>query len=168
MSHNHHQSSTPQHRSRRFISRHLTLLLALLILGATIVLSSALAGARSESRISATGAGQKEGAATVTYTTSDTVALTNCNIFYGIASSRCDYAISISTLHFAAGETSKTISIPIVDDSYAEGPENFTITLSKATGETLGVITTATITISDNETVRGANPLSSNTFFVRQ
>jgi hypothetical protein len=112
--------------------------------------------------------GNAGGAATVTYATSDTAALTNCNVFNGIASSRCDYATSVGTLRFAAGETSKTISIPIVDDAYAEGPENFSITLSNATGENLGAVSTATITITDNESVTGLNPLSSNAFFVNQ
>ena len=37
-------------------------------------------------------------------------------------------------MRFAPGETSKTISIPIIDDSYAEGTESFTVTLSNATG----------------------------------
>jgi CSLREA domain-containing protein len=112
--------------------------------------------------------GGAPGVATVTYATSDTAGLQNCDVFNGIASSRCDYPTSVGILRFASGETSKTISIPIVDDSYAEGPENFSITLSNPVGENLGTVSTATITITDNETVTGANPLSSNFFFVRQ
>ena len=61
---------------------------------------------------------------------SDSAGLTNCNVFNGIASSRCDYASSVGTVSFAAGETSKSFSIPLVDDSFAEGSENFIITLS--------------------------------------
>lgn len=67
-----------------------------------------------------------------------------------------------------AGETSKTISIPIVDDSYAEGNESFTITLSNATGASLGSAATATVTINDNETTNGPNPIDGTAFFVRQ
>jgi hypothetical protein len=107
-------------------------------------------------------------AASVDYTTSDTAGLQDCNVFNGIASSRCDYATTIGTLHFVPGETFKTISIPIVDDSYAEGSETFKITLSNAVGENLGVVSTATITIVDNDAVTGTNPLNDQLFFIRQ
>ncbi|MBA2733878.1 MAG: hypothetical protein H0U54_13480 [Acidobacteria bacterium] len=108
------------------------------------------------------------GAASVNYTTSDTAALTDCNVFNGIGSSRCDYATTVGTLRFAAGEMSKVIYIPLVDDSYAEGSEGFTITLSNAVGESLGTVTSAPITIQDNETVTGTNPLNNVSFFVRE
>ena len=107
-------------------------------------------------------------AASVNYTTSDTAGLTDCNVFNGIASSRCDYATTVGTLQFAAGEASKTIFIPIVDDSYAEGPETFSITLSNGVGESLGAVTTATITIVDNDNTTGTNPLLNINFFIRQ
>ncbi|MEK6282886.1 MAG: SBBP repeat-containing protein [Acidobacteriota bacterium] len=107
-------------------------------------------------------------AATVDYVTNDNAGLNECNLFNGVASSRCDYAISIGTLRFAAGEASKTIFIPIVDDSYAEGNEAFNITLSNPTGTTLSSPTTATITIQDNETTNGANPIDGVDFFIRQ
>src|ERR1043166_1348876 len=108
-------------------------------------------------------------ASTVDYATSDTAGASNCNVVNGIASSRCDYLTSLGTLHFAAGETSKTISIPLVDDVYAEGDETFTITLSNATNSSLGTPANATLTIHDNETVNGsANPIDQAGFFVRQ
>ena len=69
---------------------------------------------------------------------------------------------------FAIGETSKTISIPITDDVYSEGPETFTITLSNPTGATLGSPATATITINDNDAGNGTNPIDTASFFVRQ
>ncbi len=105
---------------------------------------------------------------TVNYATSDTAGLTNCSVVNGVASARCDYATAVGRLSFAAGETSKTISIPIVDDAYAEGNESFTITLSNAIGSSLGTPATATITINDNETVNGPNPIDQTPFFVRQ
>jgi hypothetical protein len=72
-------------------------------------------------------------------------------------------------LHFAAGEVSRTISIPLIDDVYAEGSETFTITLSNAIGATLVSPVTATLTIQDNETVNGtSNPIDQASFFVRQ
>jgi len=67
-----------------------------------------------------------------------------------------------------AGETSKTIVIPIVDDVYAEGPETFQITLSNPSGASLGSPATATLTINDNEATNGVNPIDTPSFFVRQ
>ena len=63
----------------------------------------------------------------------------------------------------------RCISIPIVDDVYAEGNESFTITLSNAIGATLGTPATATLTIADNDTANGTtNPIDGAGFFVRQ
>jgi Calx-beta domain len=112
--------------------------------------------------------GDTSAAASVDWATSDTAGANNCNMVNGVASSRCDYETTIGTLRFAAGETSKTISISIVDDSYAEGSENFTINLSNPTGTGLGSPNSATITINDNETVNGTNPIDQAGFFVRQ
>jgi len=75
----------------------------------------------------------------------------------------------VGTLNFAAGETSKTISIPIMDDVFAEGAETFTIALSNPAGTALGSPATASLTISDNESVNGTtNPIDGTSFFVRQ
>jgi hypothetical protein len=71
-------------------------------------------------------------------------------------------------LRFAAGETSKIIFIPLVDDGYAEGDESFTITLSNPTGAVVGSIGSATITILGNDVGGAANPIATNAFFVRQ
>ena len=112
--------------------------------------------------------GDVSGTAAVDYATSDTAGLNNCNTVNGVASSRCDYPTVVGTLHFAAGENAKSISIPVVDDSYAEGNENFTITLSNSSGAPLGSPTSATVTINDNETSNGPNPVDGTPFFVRQ
>ena len=112
--------------------------------------------------------GDTSGGATVNYTTSDTAGANDCNVLNtGNASSRCDYETTAGTLRFASGETSKSILISIVDDAYAEGSENFTVTLSNASGATLGSPSTATVTINDNETTTGANPINVASFFVR-
>jgi hypothetical protein len=59
-----------------------------------------------------------------------------------------DYTTTSGTLSFAAWETSKTISVPIVNDAAAEGPESFTLTLSDPTGgASVGTPGTATISI---------------------
>jgi len=112
--------------------------------------------------------GDTSAVSTIYYETSDTAGANNCNVVSGNASSRCDYLATIGTLHFLAGETSKTISIPIVDDAYAEGAETFTITLSRPTGGILGSPASATVTITDNETANGTNPNDQAEKFVRQ
>jgi hypothetical protein len=85
----------------------------------------------------------------------------------GIASSRCDYETSIGSIKFAAGETSKTVSIFIVDDAYLEGTENLTVTLSNPSGATLGGQASATVAITDNEIANGVNSIDTAGFFVR-
>ena len=112
--------------------------------------------------------GATDSAATVDYATSDTAGLNDCSTVNGVASARCDYTRLVGTVRFAAGESSKTVSIPIVDDSYAEGNDSFTIALSNATGATLSTPNSATITINDNETSNGPNPVDGTPFFVRQ
>ncbi|HJT26869.1 MAG TPA: M12 family metallo-peptidase [Pyrinomonadaceae bacterium] len=113
--------------------------------------------------------GDTSGAATVNYATSDAAGLTNCTIANGVGSERCDYATAVGTLRFEAGESSKTITIPIVDDVLAEGNENFTVTLSGATGTPLGSPQVATITITDDDgTTAASNPIDDIPFFVTQ
>lgn len=111
--------------------------------------------------------GFSSGTATVNYATSDS-ATGNCNNKVGLASSRCDYEVSFGTLQFAAGETSKTISIPIIADSYAEGNETFSISLSNPTNASLAAPAAATITIVDGSAVDGPNPIDQSYFFVGQ
>ena len=104
--------------------------------------------------------GNTSAPATVNYATSDTAA-TNCNVpNTGNASSLCDYESTAGSLNFAAGETSKTISIPLVNDSYAEGNESFTITLTNATGSgsVLGSPAKTTVTITDNDYLNACKP----------
>jgi hypothetical protein len=109
------------------------------------------------------------GAATVDYATSDPAGLTPCSTFNGVASSRCDYATTIGTLQFAPGETTKNIFIPLVDDAWAEGAETFTLTLSNASGANLGATTTASVSVSDNESATSpTNPVDQSSFFIRQ
>src|SRR6266404_1748868 len=86
----------------------------------------------------------------------------------GIAAPRCDYENTQGTMNFAAGETSKSFSVAIVDDSYAEGTETFTIGLNSPSGATLGAQSTATVTIIDNDVGNGPNPIDNTNFFVRQ
>ena len=108
--------------------------------------------------------------ASVNYATSDISGANNCNVIGTAASARCDYIATSGTLNFAANETSKNILVPIVDDSYKENAETFTVTLSGASGSnvSLGSPSTITITITDSDPPNGANQIDTSSFFVRQ
>jgi subtilisin family serine protease len=107
--------------------------------------------------------------ASVNYKTWDTSGLVACDAKTGNASERCDYATSVGTLRWAAGETgAKTISVPVVADKLIEGNETFNVTLTGATGATLGTRAAATITIIDDAATPAQNPIDSVEFFVRQ
>ena len=112
--------------------------------------------------LTVTRAGDISGAATIDYASAD-----------GSASERSDYLAAVGTLHFAAGEASKTITVFIVDDRFAEAAETFTVNLSNPVGCTLGSPATFTVTIdSSNDPVDGPNPVKDasfdSDFFVRQ
>ncbi len=70
----------------------------------------------------------------------------------GSASSGSDFQSTNGTLNWANGDgTNKTITVPILNDSAEESNENFTVTLSNATGASLGTPSTATVTITAND-----------------
>jgi hypothetical protein len=113
--------------------------------------------------------GDISGPAAVSYATSDFAGLTNCNVANGISSSRCDYATTVGTLRFAAGESTQTIYIPLVDDVFVEGGETFTLTLREAVGASLSQANTASISITDNDAATTVNnPSDQAAFFIRQ
>jgi hypothetical protein len=86
----------------------------------------------------------------------------------GAAYARCDYATTVETLHFAAGETQKQIAVPLIDDAHVEGNETAQLKLVNPSGATLGIQSTASLTIRDNDTVVAVpNPADQNAFFVR-
>jgi len=126
----------------------------------------------SPSVVTVTRSGNTTGIAQVRYETSDTAGAASCNVVGAAASSRCDYQTAVGTLTFAPGESSKTVQIFFVDDSYAESTESFSITLSNVVGSgtSLGTAATASVGIIDNDAVTGANPIDNPNavFFVRQ
>jgi Calx-beta domain len=63
---------------------------------------------------------------TVSFATSD-----------GSATSPADYAGASGTLVFLAGETSKSVALPLVNDDLVEGEETLTLALSRAVNATL-------------------------------
>jgi hypothetical protein len=113
--------------------------------------------------------GDTSGSPSVDYATSDAGAAPSCVTVNGKASSRCDFTASQGSLQFAAGETSKTFTVLISQDSLVEGPEILSLTLSNVSGDAvLGSPATATLTIIDDATEPATNPIDDSTNFVRQ
>lgn len=85
-----------------------------------------------------TRSGGSSGAATLTY------AVTN------ITASANDYSVPTNTIAFADGETSKTISIPIVSDTQFEGDETFQVSLVSTTAGSIGTANAIGTIINDD------------------
>ena len=112
-------------------------------------------------RLTVSRGGDVSGPAQVGYLTTDAT-----------ASDRTDYTAALGTLRFAPGEASKTITVLITDDAFAEGAETFTVRLVDASGTTLGTRPTATVTLNDNDNASRPSPVGDaafdTQFFVRQ
>lgn len=120
-------------------------------------------------QITVTRSGDTSSSIAVDYTTIDSTAGVRCDVVTGAASERCDYSTATGTLSFAPGETAKTFTIIIIDDGYVDGSETVSLRLSKPTANAnLGGQSAATLTITDNDAAATANPLDTNSFFVRQ
>src|SRR5262249_47424866 len=52
----------------------------------------------------------------------------------GTATAGSDYTAASGTLTFANGQTTQTVTVPILDDTLFEGAETFNITLTSPTG----------------------------------
>ncbi len=81
-----------------------------------------------------------------------------------------DYSNAAINLSFASGETSKVITVPILDDAIAESDETVNLTLTNPTGgANIGSQSSATLTILDNDSTTvtiaatDANAAESNT-----
>ena len=88
------------------------------------------------------------GTVTVDYATRDQV---------GGATAGDDYTATSGTLTFTAGQTSKTITVPITDDDIYENYEAFFVDLSNPTGATLPVHPTVAVGIDSEEVVPTAS-----------
>ncbi len=70
----------------------------------------------------------------------------------GTATAGAEYTATSGTVTFGPGETSKSLSIPILDNSMLQGNKTFTVTLSAPTGgASLGHVKSATVSIADDE-----------------
>ncbi|HKO97440.1 MAG TPA: Calx-beta domain-containing protein, partial [Pyrinomonadaceae bacterium] len=97
---------------------------------------------------------ENAGTATITITRSGTTT-TPASVTYatanGTATSGQDYNARTELINFAAGETSKTFTVTLLDDSLAEGNETINLALISPTGATIGSPASAVLTIIDNE-----------------
>ena len=107
---------------------------------------------------------------TVDYATNDTGASNICSTLNsGLAAARCDFGLILGTLRFAATETRKTFVIPITQDSFTEGPETFTVSLSNVNGNGASLVTPSSATVTINDSAAPAQNASDETdAFVRQ
>lgn len=93
---------------------------------------------------------------TVVFTVTKTgSASTNLSVNYatanGTAIASSDYTATSGTLTFLPSETSKTISVPTINDSVVESTETFFLNLSNATGGATISDAQAIGTINDND-----------------
>ena len=85
----------------------------------------------------------RHAAVTVDYATSD-----------GTAVAGADYTAASGRLTFAAGETSKTVEVTVLDDGHDEGSETLTLTLSNQAPDTVRLAdATATGTITNSDAI---------------
>ena len=65
-----------------------------------------------------------------------------------------DFSLTTSTVMFVSGDTGATvrcIDINLVQDQILEGDETFTVSISNFGGAGTGAITSATVTINDDD-----------------
>lgn len=85
--------------------------------------------------------GSRAGAASVNYSTSN-----------GSATAGSDFSASSGTLNWADWDgSSRTITIPVIDDTVGEASETFSVNLSGSVGTVLGIPTSLAVTITDND-----------------
>ena len=90
--------------------------------------------------VAVTRTGNTANAATINYATSN-----------GTADSATDYTSTSGSLQFAAGETVKYFTVPIIDDGLVERTENINVALSSPSGVPLGSPFASSITIIDDD-----------------
>nr|CBA31110.1 hypothetical protein Csp_C26910 [Curvibacter putative symbiont of Hydra magnipapillata] len=101
-----------------------------------------------------------EAAGTITFTVTKTgstnlassVAFTTVD---GSAAAGSDYTATAGTLTFAANETSKTITVPITNDTVFEGAETFSLQISTPTNATIGDNSQVATIVDDGRTLPG-------------
>ncbi|HEX8709508.1 MAG TPA: Calx-beta domain-containing protein [Pyrinomonadaceae bacterium] len=109
-----------------------------------------------QAHLTVTRTGDASGAAEVAYSTSNTAGSKNCP-----AASPCGYAPVSGTLVFEPGETSKILTVKLVDDGHAGTSEIFNVSLNAVSGASFGANTTSSVRVVDQELELKASQLSS-------
>jgi glucose/arabinose dehydrogenase len=88
----------------------------------------------------------------------------------GTATERGDYTTTVGTLHFAAGETTRSVAVLVTNDVRDEPNETVNLTLQNLRGKaSLGALSSAQLTILDDDPPGvTSNPIDNSTFFVNQ
>jgi len=102
--------------------------------------SYSVAEAAGSAEITIVRGGSAAGAVSVHFATAD-----------GTAKAGSDYTAVSADIPFAPGDRSKTIQIPIANDSISEGDETVVLTLSSPSAGVLGYLSSATLTIVDDD-----------------
>jgi hypothetical protein len=92
------------------------------------------------------------GVFTITRTGSTTSALAVSYTVGGTATSGSDYTALGTSVTIPAGAASATVTVTPIDDTVSEGSETVTLTLASNSAYTIGSPSTATVTITDNDT----------------
>lgn len=107
--------------------------------------------------VTATRRGDPNEVITVLYSTSD-----------GTATANSDYTPVSGTVTFGAGEVQKTITVPITNDTSLEDAETFSVVLSNPAMAALGTPSSATVTISDDDSQASSIRFESATYTVSE
>ena len=114
-------------------------------------------------------AGPTSGQFTVTQTKTSSVDTVISYTVGGSATAGSDYTVLSGTVTIPAGSTTATISVPVIDDTLVEGPENVTVTLTAVTAGNVGVVldpapanVTASLLIIDNDSATVSVATNSN------
>ncbi|MBC3809128.1 retention module-containing protein, partial [Undibacterium seohonense] len=97
-----------------------------------------------------------EAAGTITYTISlSAQSVAPVSVNYGTANGTAlagsDYALTAGSVTFAPGETTKVITVTIINDTAFEGNENFLVNLSTPTNAILGTASVSTVIVDNDQ-----------------
>lgn len=106
--------------------------------------------------LTVTRSGNSASSASVAYGTSN-----------GTAKEGRNYVAAFGAVNFAAGETSKTFTVLIIDNAFVDGARTVSLALSNPTGAVLSTPATASLTINENDISVGANPIDQARPFVQ-
>jgi hypothetical protein len=85
----------------------------------------------------------------------------------GTAKEGRNYVAAIGAVSFAGTETSKTFPVLVIDNAFVDGARTVNLALTSPSGATLGAPGTAVLTINDNDSGVGSNPVDTPRSFVQ-